>query len=69
MIDLSIKSNFQTLLKEETKRLKNSRSAGDITRASPKQKVLDRYKTFYSPTGGTEAEAEYDVLKDEGLLK
>ena len=48
---------------------KYSRSAGDITRASTEQKIMDRYKTFYAPTGGTEAEAIYDVLKDEGLIK
>ena len=48
---------------------KYSRSAGDVTRASTEQKILDRFKTFYTGTGGTEAEAEYDVLKDEGLLK
>ena len=46
-----------------------SRSTGDITRASPEQKILTRFKTFYQGTGGTEAEAEYDVLKEEGLLK
>ena len=32
------------------------------------QKVLERFKAFYAGTGGTEAEAEYDILKDEGKL-
>ena len=47
---------------------KYSMSSGDITRASIPQKVLERFKAFYAGTGGTEAEAEYDILKDEGKL-
>ena len=30
---------------------------------------MDRFKTFYAGTGASEADAEYDVLKDEGLIK
>ena len=71
MIDLSIKSGeFPDTPEGRNQAFKKySRSAGDVTRASTEQKILDRFKTFYTGTGGTEAEAEYDVLKDEGLLK
>ena len=71
MIDLSIKSGeFPDTPEGRNQAFKKySRSAGDVTRASTEQKILDRFKSFYTGTGGTEAEAEYDVLKDEGLLK
>jgi hypothetical protein len=71
LVDLSIRSGeFPDTDQGRADAFKKySRGTGDITRASPNQKVLTRYKTFYAPTGGTEAEAEYDVLKEEGLLK
>jgi hypothetical protein len=70
MVDLSIQAGeFPNTPEGRAEAFKKySRGTGDITRASPDQKILTRYKTFYAPTGGTEAEAEYDVLKDEGLL-
>ena len=71
MVDLAIKAGkFPDTPKGRSDAFElYSRSTGDITRASPQQKILTRFKTFYAGTGGTEAEAEYDVLKEEGLLK
>ena len=71
MIDLSIKSGeFPDTPEGRNQAFKKySRSAGDVTRASTEQKIMDRFKTFYAGTGGTEGEAIYDVLKDEGLIK
>tara|TARA_R100000655_G_scaffold86790_1_gene126865 strand:- start:84 stop:881 length:798 start_codon:yes stop_codon:yes gene_type:complete len=71
MIDLSIKAGeFPDTPEGRNQAFKKySMSAGDITRASTPQKILERFKTFYAGTGGTEAEAEYDILKDEGRLK
>ena len=71
MIDLSIKSGeFPDTPEGRNQAFKKySRSAGDVTRASTEQKIMDRFKTFYAGTGASEADAEYDVLKEEGLLK
>tara|TARA_R110002020_G_scaffold250203_1_gene464300 strand:- start:169 stop:969 length:801 start_codon:yes stop_codon:yes gene_type:complete len=71
MIDLSIQAGEfpDTPAGRNAAFKKYSRSAGDITRASTEQKIMDRFKTFYAGTGGTEGEAIYDVLKDEGLIK
>ena len=71
MIDLSIAAGEfpDTPAGRNAAFKKYSRSAGDVTRASTEQKIMDRFKTFYAGTGGTEGEAIYDVLKDEGLLK
>ena len=71
MIDLSIAAGEFPDTKEGRNAAfkKYSRSAGDITRASTEQKIMDRFKTFYAGTGASEADAEYDVLKDEGLIK
>ena len=71
MIDLSIQAGeFPDTPEGRNAAFKKySRSAGDITRASTEQKIMDRFKTFYAGTGATEGEAIYDVLKDEGLIK
>ena len=70
MIDLSIKAGeFPDTTEGRAAAFKKySMSSGDITRASIPQKVLERFRVFYAGTGGTEAEAEYDILKDEGKL-
>ena len=71
MIDVAIKSGeFPDTPEGRAAAFKKySRSAGDVTRASTEQKIMDRFKTFYAGTGASEADAEYDVLKDEGLIK
>jgi hypothetical protein len=71
MIDLSIKSGeFPDTLEGRAAAFKKySLSTSDVKRGSPEQKILTRFKTYYSNSGGTEAEAEYDVLKEEGILK
>ena len=71
MIDLSIAAGEfpDTPAGRNAAFKKYSRSAGDVTRASTEQKIMDRFKTFYAGTGASEADAEYDVLKDEGLIK
>ncbi len=43
-------------------------SLTDIESGSTREQISDRFKTFYSGTGGTEAEAEYDILKRLGRL-
>ena len=71
MIDLSIVAGEFPNTKEGRNAAfkKYSRSAGDVTRASTEQKIMDRFKTFYAGTGASEGDAIYDVLKDEGLIK
>ena len=71
MIDLSIAAGEfpDTPAGRNAAFKKYSRSAGDITRASTEQKIMDRFKTFYAGTGASEGDAIYDVLKDEGLIK
>ena len=70
MIDLSIKSGeFPDTPKGRAAAFKKySLSASDIERGSTRDQISDRYRTFYSATGGTEAEAEYDILKRQGKL-
>ena len=70
MIDLSIKSGeFPDTDEGRAAAFKKySLSATDIERGSTRDQISDRFKTFYSATGGTEAEAEYDILKRQGKL-
>ena len=70
MIDLSIKSGeFPDTPEGRAAAFKKySLSATDIERGSTRDQISDRFKTFYSGTGGTEAEAEYDILKRQGKL-
>ena len=70
MIDLSIKSGeFPNTPEGRAAAFKKySLSASDIERGSIRDQISDRFKTFYSATGGTEAEAEYDILKRQGKL-
>ena len=70
MIDLSIKSGeFPDTPEGRAAAFKKySLSASDIERGSIRDQISDRFKTFYSGTGGTEAEAEYDILKRQGKL-
>jgi hypothetical protein len=70
MIDLSIKAGeFPDTTEGRNAAFKKySRSASDVTRASIPQKIIDKFKTFYAGTGGTEAEAIYDVLQEEDLI-
>ena len=70
MIDLSIKSGeFPDTPEGRAAAFKKySLSASDIERGSIRDQISDRFKTFYSATGGTEAEAEYDILKRQGKL-
>ena len=70
MIDLSIKSGEFTDTPEGRAAAfkKYSLSASDIERGSTRDQISDRFRTFYSATGGTEAEAEYDILKRQGKL-
>jgi len=70
MIDLSIKSGeFPDTPEGRASAFKKySLSASDIERGSTRDQISDRFRTFYSATGGTEAEAEYDILKRQGKL-
>jgi hypothetical protein len=70
MIDLSIKSGEFTDTPEGRAAAfkKYSLSASDIERGSTRDQISDRFRTFYSATGGTESEAEYDILKRQGKL-
>ena len=70
MIDLSIKSGeFPDTPEGRAAAFKKySLSASDIERGSTRDQISDRFKTFYANTGGTEAEAEYDILKRQGKL-
>ena len=43
-------------------------SLTDIESGSTREQISDRFKTFYRGTGGTEAEAEYDILKRQGRI-
>ena len=70
MIDLSIKSGeFPDTPEGRAAAFKKySLSASDIERGSTRDQISDRFRTFYSATGGTESEAEYDILKRQGKL-
>jgi hypothetical protein len=72
MIDLSLASGEFKDLPEDQRRAaafkKYSLSATDIERGSIRDQISDRFRVFYSSTGGTEAEAEYDILKRQGKL-
>jgi len=70
MIDLSIKSGeFPDTDQGRAAAFKKySLSASDIERGSTRDQISDRFRTFYSATGGTESEAEYDILKRQGKL-
>ena len=43
-------------------------SLTDIESGSTRQQISNRFRVFYSGQGGTEAEAEYDVLKRQGRI-
>ena len=70
MIDLSISSGeFPNTPEGRAAAFKKySLSASDIERGSTRDQISDRFRTFYSGTGGTEAEAEYDILKRQDKL-
>jgi len=72
MIDLSLASGEFKDLPEDQRRAaafkKYSLSASDIERGSTREQISDRFKTFYSSQGGTEAEAEYDILDEQGKI-
>ena len=70
MIDLSIKSGeFPDTPEGRAAAFKKySLSASDIERGSTREQISDRFVKIYSSQGGTEAEAEYDILKRQGKL-
>jgi len=70
MIDLSIKSGeFPDTPQGRAAAFKKySLSASDIERGSTRDQISERFRVFYSGTGGTESEAEYDILKRQGKL-
>jgi len=70
MIDLSIKSGeFSDTPEGRAAAFKKySLSASDIERGSTRDQISERFRTYYSNSGGTEAEAEYDILKRQGKL-
>ena len=72
MIDLSLASGEFKDLPEDQRRAaafkKYSLSASDIERGSTREQISDRFVKIYSSQGGTEAEAEYDILKRQGKL-
>ena len=72
MIDLSLASGEFKDLPEDQRRAaafkKYSLSASDIERGSTREQISDRFVKIYSNQGGTEAEAEYDILKRQGKL-
>ena len=70
MIDLSIKSGeFPDTPEGRAAAFKKySLSASDIERGSTRDQISERFRTYYSNSGGTEAEAEYDILKRQGKL-